>query len=36
LAGEYESQKRANQRLLVILPITIVLIFIILYAMFTR
>jgi cobalt-zinc-cadmium resistance protein CzcA len=33
-AGEYESQKRANQRLLVILPITIVLIFIILYAMF--
>jgi heavy metal efflux system protein len=33
-AGEYESQKRANQRLLVILPITILLIFIILYAMF--
>ena len=33
-AGEYESQKRANQRFLVILPITIVLIFIILYAMF--
>jgi heavy metal efflux system protein len=34
-AGEYESQKRANQRLLVILPITILLIFVILYAMFT-
>jgi len=34
-AGEYESQKRANQRLLVILPITILLIFIILYAMFS-
>jgi cobalt-zinc-cadmium resistance protein CzcA len=33
-AGEYESQKRANQRLLVILPITILLIFVILYAMF--
>src|SRR5580700_3361815 len=33
-AGEYESQKRANQRLLIILPITILLIAIILYAMF--
>jgi heavy metal efflux system protein len=34
-AGEYESAKRANQRLLIILPITILLIFVILYAMFT-
>jgi len=33
-AGEYESQKRADRRLLVILPITILMIFIILYAMF--
>ena len=33
-AGEYESQKRANRRLLVVLPITILLIFIILYTMF--
>ena len=33
-AGEYESQKRADQRLLVVLPITILLIFFILYAMF--
>ncbi|HLX42153.1 MAG TPA: CusA/CzcA family heavy metal efflux RND transporter [Bryobacteraceae bacterium] len=33
-AGEYESQKRADQRLLVVLPITILLISVILYAMF--
>jgi heavy metal efflux system protein len=33
-AGEYENQKRADQRLLVVLPITILLIFFILYAMF--
>jgi cobalt-zinc-cadmium resistance protein CzcA len=33
-AGEYESAKRADQRLLIILPITILLIFVILYAMF--
>jgi len=33
-AGEYESQKRANERLLVVLPITILLIAVILYAMF--
>jgi cobalt-zinc-cadmium resistance protein CzcA len=33
-AGEYESQKRANQRLLIVLPATILLIFIILYSMF--
>ena len=32
--GEYESQKRADDRLLIILPITILLIFIILYTMF--
>ncbi|MGD0413968.1 MAG: CusA/CzcA family heavy metal efflux RND transporter [Terriglobales bacterium] len=32
--GEYESQKRADERLLVVLPITILLIFIILYTMF--
>jgi cobalt-zinc-cadmium resistance protein CzcA len=33
-AGEYASQKRANRRLLVVLPLTIVLIYIILYTMF--
>jgi cobalt-zinc-cadmium resistance protein CzcA len=33
-AGEYESQKRADKRLLVVLPITILVIFIILYTMF--
>ncbi len=33
-AGEYESQKRANKRLLIVLPVTILLIFIILYTMF--
>jgi heavy metal efflux system protein len=33
-AGEYESQKRSERRLLVVLPITILLIFIILYTMF--
>jgi len=32
--GEYESQKRANERLLIVLPITILLIFVILYTMF--
>ncbi|HEY6337027.1 MAG TPA: CusA/CzcA family heavy metal efflux RND transporter [Candidatus Sulfotelmatobacter sp.] len=32
--GEYASQKRANQRLLIVLPITILIIFIILYTMF--
>jgi cobalt-zinc-cadmium resistance protein CzcA len=32
--GEYESQKRANGRLLIVLPITILIIFIILYTMF--
>jgi cobalt-zinc-cadmium resistance protein CzcA len=33
-AGEYESQQRSQRRLLLVLPITILLIFIILYAMF--
>ncbi len=32
--GEYASQKRANQRLLIVLPITILIIFVILYTMF--
>ena len=32
--GEYESQKRADARLLIVLPITILIIFIILYTMF--
>jgi heavy metal efflux system protein len=32
--GEYESEKRAEARLLVIVPITVLLIFIILYTMF--
>ncbi len=33
-AGEYESQKRSSRRLLIVLPITIMMIFIILYSMF--
>ena len=33
-AGEYESQQRAQRRLLIVLPLTILLIYIILYAMF--
>jgi len=33
-AGEYASQKRANQRMVLIVPITIMAIFIILYTMF--
>ena len=33
-AGEYESEKRAEARLLIIVPITILVIFIILYIMF--
>lgn len=33
-AGEYESQKRANKRLMIVLPITILIIFFILYMMF--
>jgi cobalt-zinc-cadmium resistance protein CzcA len=32
--GEYASQKRANERLLIVLPITIFIIYIILYTMF--
>jgi cobalt-zinc-cadmium resistance protein CzcA len=33
-AGEYESQKRSQKRLLLVLPVTILLIFVILYTMF--
>ncbi len=33
-AGEYESQKRSSKRLMLVLPITLFLIFIILYTMF--
>jgi heavy metal efflux system protein len=32
--GEYKSQQRANARLLIVLPITILIIFVILYTMF--
>ena len=32
--GEYQSKKRADERLLIVLPITIIIIFIILYTMF--
>jgi cobalt-zinc-cadmium resistance protein CzcA len=34
-AGEYESQKRSSKRLMLVLPITIIIIFIILYTMFS-
>jgi heavy metal efflux system protein len=33
-AGEYESQKRANKRMAVVVPITVLAIFLILYTMF--
>jgi cobalt-zinc-cadmium resistance protein CzcA len=33
-AGEYESQKRSSKRLMIVLPITILVIFMILYTMF--
>jgi heavy metal efflux system protein len=33
-AGEYESEKRSEKRLLLVLPLTILLIYVILYAMF--
>jgi len=33
--GEYESKKRANARLLIVLPVTIFIIFLILYTMFS-
>jgi cobalt-zinc-cadmium resistance protein CzcA len=33
-AGEYESQKRSSRRLMIVLPITLLIIFIILYTMF--
>jgi heavy metal efflux system protein len=32
--GEYQSKKRADERLLIVLPVTIIIIFIILYTMF--
>ena len=34
-AGEYESQQRSQKRLMVVLPVTILIIFIILYTMFS-
>jgi heavy metal efflux system protein len=34
-AGEYESQQRSSRRLLLVLPVTVVIIFVILYSMFT-
>ncbi len=34
-AGEYESQKRSSKRLMLVLPITILIIFVILYTMFS-
>ena len=34
-AGEYESQKRSQKRLMIVLPVTILGIFVILYAMFS-
>ena len=33
-AGEYESQKRSSRRLMLVLPITMLVIFVILYSMF--
>jgi cobalt-zinc-cadmium resistance protein CzcA len=33
-AGEYESQKRANKRMAIVVPVTIMVIFLILYTMF--
>ena len=33
-AGEYESQKRANKRMAIVVPITVMVIFLILYTMF--
>jgi heavy metal efflux system protein len=33
-AGEYESQKRSSRRLMLVLPITVLIIFVILYSMF--
>jgi cobalt-zinc-cadmium resistance protein CzcA len=34
-AGEYESQKRSSRRLMIVCPITVLIIFMILYSMFT-
>jgi cobalt-zinc-cadmium resistance protein CzcA len=33
-AGEYESQKRANKRMAIVVPVTVMVIFLILYTMF--
>jgi cobalt-zinc-cadmium resistance protein CzcA len=33
-AGEYESQKRSSRRLMLVLPVTIIIIFVLLYTMF--
>jgi cobalt-zinc-cadmium resistance protein CzcA len=33
-AGEYESQKRSSRRLMLVLPVTIILIYVLLYTMF--
>jgi cobalt-zinc-cadmium resistance protein CzcA len=33
-AGEYESQKRANKRMAIVVPVTVLVIFVILYTMF--
>jgi len=33
-AGEYESQKRANKRMAIVVPVTVLVIFLILYTMF--
>src|SRR5207253_9410261 len=34
-AGEYESQKRSQRRLMIIIPLTLLVIFLILYTMFS-
>src|ERR1700676_477366 len=34
-AGEYESQQRAQRRLMIVIPLTLLVIFMILYSMFT-
>ena len=34
-AGEYESQKRSQKRLMIVVPITLIAIFVILYTMFS-
>jgi len=34
VAGEYASQKRANKRMALVIPVTVLVIFLILYTMF--